>query len=375
MQSMRPRALVCAALTVFLLPSTSAAAGVAITEYAIPTAASGTMAIASGPDGNLWFAESGTNKIGKITPAGVITEFSLPVGSNAMDIAAGPDGNLWFTDKGGNSIGKITPAGAITELPLSSPFSNPQGITAGPDGNVWFTELRCGFCDPRPPNNGGTVGKITPGGAITEFTLPTYFSDPWTITSGPDGNLWFVERASNQFGRISPAGVIFEFANADGDYGFLVSITSGPDGNLWFTKSYFPCAGSCLSPSKPVGKITLGATVTEFLLPNNGGLIDIARGPDANLWFTDRAGLIGRITPAGTITEFATPSASSSPSGITTGPDGNLWFVETGANNIGKLVLAPAGATTADLPALSTEWLIGLAAILATLGIRKHQSC
>ena len=61
--------------------------------------------IAAGPDGNMWFTER--HRIGRITPAGVITEFSegifLPFGSSG--IAAGPDGNLWFTEPVGDRIG------------------------------------------------------------------------------------------------------------------------------------------------------------------------------------------------------------------------------------------------------------------------------
>lgn len=38
-----------------------------ITEFAIPTANSGSDEITAGPDGNLWFTERGTNKIGRIT--------------------------------------------------------------------------------------------------------------------------------------------------------------------------------------------------------------------------------------------------------------------------------------------------------------------
>ena len=39
-------------------------------------------------------------------------------------------------------IGRITPAGVITEYRLPNPLSAPCEITAGPDGNLWFTECR-----------------------------------------------------------------------------------------------------------------------------------------------------------------------------------------------------------------------------------------
>ena len=50
-------------------------------------------------------------------------------------------------------------------------------------------------------------------------------------------------------------------------------------------------------------------------------------------------GKIGRITPAGTITEFSLPTPSSGPENIVTGPDGNLWLTENSANKIGRVSL------------------------------------
>jgi virginiamycin B lyase len=38
--------------------------------------------IAAGSDGNLWFTEELGDRVGRITPAGRVTEFSLPSGSD-----------------------------------------------------------------------------------------------------------------------------------------------------------------------------------------------------------------------------------------------------------------------------------------------------
>jgi virginiamycin B lyase len=43
-----------------------------LTEYTIPTPGGQPTSITAGPDGALWFTESGSNKIGRITTAGVI---------------------------------------------------------------------------------------------------------------------------------------------------------------------------------------------------------------------------------------------------------------------------------------------------------------
>jgi len=47
---------------------------------------------------------------------------------------------------------------------------------------------------------------------ITEFPLPNTDSFPLWITTGPDGNLWFTEEHGNRIGRITPSGLITEFA-------------------------------------------------------------------------------------------------------------------------------------------------------------------
>jgi virginiamycin B lyase len=71
-----------------------------------------------------------------------------------MGITAGPDGNLWFTEYGGNKIGRITTAGVITEFPIPTDDSEPWGITSGPDGNLWFTEF------PHDAGSGLPFGRI-----------------------------------------------------------------------------------------------------------------------------------------------------------------------------------------------------------------------
>ena len=305
-----------------------------ITEFSVPTANSQPVGIAGGPDGNLWFTESGRNQIGRITLAGQITEFSVPTANSQPDgIAAGPDGNLWFTENHGDQIGRITPAGQITEFPVPTASSYPFGIAGGPDGNLWFTE-----------SGRNQIGRITPAGQITEFPVPTASSYPFGIAAGPDGNLWFTESGGNQIGRITPAGQITEFpVPTASSYPF--GIAAGPDGNLWFTES----------GGDQIGRITPAGQITEFPAPPSGSApVGIAAGPDGNLWFTETVGdqiepitpaeigrittaEIGRITPAGQITEFSLPTADSAPFGIAAGPDGNLWFTELGGDKIGQV--------------------------------------
>jgi hypothetical protein len=120
--------------------------------------------------------------------------------------------------------------------------------------------------------------------------------------------------------------------------GYPYQITTGPDGNLWFTDR-----AHLIVKMSPAGKFT------TFRVPtNNGTPDDIAKGPDGNLWFTldgtDSSSRIGRITPSGTITLFPLPGSGNDSlflSGISAGPDGNLWFTyddfTTNVSAIGRI--------------------------------------
>lgn len=212
-----------------------------ITEFPLPGTflAPSPGAIAAGPDGNLWFTETAlvdtgvVGRIVRITTAGVITEFPVtPIMSSGTavtlsGIAAGPDGNLWFTNTGENKIGRITTGGVATEFSIPTQGSGSSLITAGPDGNLWFTEAT------------GQIGRITTSGVVTEFPIPSVIASGFTmgpsgITVGPDGNIWFTEYLNSTIGRITPSGVMteFPFPSWRNPRGFA----AGPDGNLWLTE-------------------------------------------------------------------------------------------------------------------------------------------
>jgi streptogramin lyase len=293
----------------------------------------------AGPDGNVWFVESGANKIGRLTTSGSLTEFSAGLSANAglVGITAGPDGNLWFTESSANRIGRITPAGVITEFSTGiTTGSAPHGIATGPDGNLWFTEA-----------GKDKVARITTAGSVTEFaTGITAGANPWGITAGPDRNLWFTEHGGpGRVARLTTGGVITEFATPSGQ---PAGITAGPDGNVWFTET-----------AKPghIALVTASGVISEFSagLTNDCGPKNIVAGTDGNVYFTESSGPggLGQITPAGVISEFST-GLSSATNGIAVGGDGNIWFTEVSGNRAGRLTIAPAALTRPPLATSQT---------------------
>ena len=327
-----PRPLLVLAL---LLGLAEALRGQEITLFPIPTADSNPLGITAGPDGNLWFTEFSTNKIGRITPAGVVTEFPIPTAvSGPTSIAAGPDGNLWFTENVAHQIGRITPAGVITEFPIPTAMSDPFDITAGPDGNLWFTE-----------HDANKIGRITTGrrghgvSASRRPRATRAASRPGpTATSGSPS-----VAATRSAGSRRPAS--------------SRSFPSRPPGASCRTSRPGPTAtsGSRKSAATRSAGSPRPAPSPSFPSRQPQAARGITAGADGNLWFTEHdANQIGRITTAGVITEFPIPTAGSTPFAIAAGPDGNLWFTDTGNDQIGRITTEP----TVQTPPLGEEFQV-----------------
>ena len=348
----------------------------AITEFPAPLVPTSThpSAITLGPDGNLWFTADG--QIARITPTGKTTEFPLPVASQtAFSISPGPGGDLWFTAftfNVGGSLGRISTSGQITEYPLAKGHEASGNLANGADGHLYFVD----YTEPNPTNPfpSFAIGQVGQDGEVVDFpTLPAT-SNIAGITAGSDGNIWFTAEGAGggnpSVDRITPTGQIAAFpipSDGTNNPHFATSITTGPDGALWFVDSdahtigrvtttgqfrVFPLPAVTPAPSESeingivagpdhalyfidnsganVGRITTAGNATEFpLFPKFHGVNGLTNGPDGAIWLTEDAGKIGRLTPSGVLTEFPAPTVPEPihPHQITPGPDGAEWFL------------------------------------------------
>ncbi|MEO9263669.1 MAG: hypothetical protein ABI282_06210 [Candidatus Baltobacteraceae bacterium] len=78
-----------------------------------------------------------------MTTIGIVTEYSTGIAPTAgpRAIITGSDGALWFTAYQGAKIGRITTAGKISNYSGLAANSGPFDITTGPNGRLWFTEI------------------------------------------------------------------------------------------------------------------------------------------------------------------------------------------------------------------------------------------
>lgn len=301
-----------------LSPLPAHAQRVKVDVFPVPTPGSRPYTLTVGLDGSLYFTESLGDKIGRITPDGIISEFPVPTpDSGPYGIATGADGNIWFTERFADQIGRLDPkTGQIDEFPVLTAFSQPWEITAGPDGNLWFTE-----------ENVDQIGYVTLTGDVTEFPAGCCF--PTGITAGPDGNLWYTIEIGDVIGRISPNGSTTYFPINPENQLLLWDIVPGPDGHLWFTE----LAG------RSVGRVSTTGQFDRFPVPGEfSGITGITAGPDGLMWFTENdTARIGSMRTNGRLRLQQDVTPESRPLNIVHGPDGNAWFVMADGNAIGRI--------------------------------------
>jgi virginiamycin B lyase len=221
------------------------------------------------------------------------------------------------------SVVAATPAvanhGSVLSIFSDTSINLPSAITAGPDGALWFTD--------RAADASPLIGRISTDGSLSTYPYSGY--EAAGIAVGSDGAMWF-GAGPNSIGRITTAGVVTYYT--DPKIGNATAIAAGPDGALWFTDF----------GEGTIGRITTGGVVSSYSAGSGMDYPDgITAGPDGALWFTNNPGMysqgsIGRITTDGVVTIF-TDASMNQPVGIVTGPDGALWFTNWGNSSIGRI--------------------------------------
>ena len=354
-------------------------------------------AIASGPDGALWFTSGAATgpldnsgaelyTIGRVTTNFAFTtpSYALPdvvsfgnlAPQQAFYMVTGKDGNLWYTSS--DSLGAISRTGSVvTSVTLPNPTANgetivvtPHQIAAGSDNSIWFTGQGFGQTTFATYGFIGRIDLSDPNHAVQQFLIQQNpGTAPEGIVQGDDGAIWFTDVGVDAnglqmalIGRMvwdpvhktaklspppacnanTPANLTLEcpvpgttgYSNSSVSIASAPTIALGPNHTLWFTDNN----------SNQIASITEDAqTVHLYSVPTPGqginpGLSAITLGPDGAMWFTENSSVpgVGRITTNGLITEFPNPNSSNTSQSITAGADGALWFLD--GFDVGRIV-------------------------------------
>jgi len=290
-------------------------------QFKVPTANSQPRGITNGSDGNRWFTEgteftNAPSKIGRITPAGEITE--IPVDCNSCilsDIIQGPDDVLYFTSNN-PFIGRYNWRTETFLPPIDVPNSSGvAGDLAVHDHEIWFDDF----------NTDSLWRYDITSGQFTQFTG----AEPADLVVDSTGDVWFTAPLDGSINRLDPTTLAIAVFPVEG----LIprQITIATDGQIWFTSRFIP---------EGVGRLDPGTgEVTTIPTPGNPGPEDIAASPDGTVWFTQSAkGNIANVTNAGVITETKVVKGSE-PFEIAVAPDGEPWYTMLAAGKIGTFQL------------------------------------
>ena len=313
----------------------------AVSVFPVPTSNAGLGRIVTAPDGSMWFTES---DVGRITTNGQIQEFDLPatttgdVDSSVMGIDVGADGVVWVTYDYGRKIVGLDPAnGTGTAYGLGAyPYGG--AVRVGNDGRVFVT---MNFDE-------SGVATLTPGAPNFVWSANAPECED-VLGEAADGSMWCQGPGLDTIVKIGPdanSGVTYPLPS---DATYPNSLAAGPVGSIWFTRS---SSGTWMtSPSYgSVGYLDAATGATKiWSTGSRSAPSDLVRGPDNQMWFTNRgvAPGIGHISATGV--GAISSVGNYEPTSLTFGPDGAIWFTDSKNNSVVRVTTDQLGTTNVDL--------------------------
>ncbi|MBA3247929.1 MAG: NHL repeat-containing protein [Pyrinomonadaceae bacterium] len=294
-------------------------------------------------EGNLYVADAGdSNSIRRITKEGVVVTLAggregfadgqggAAAFNSPSALATDHDGNLFVADTGNNRIRKITPEGVVTTIAgdgnaghrdgpaNSAQFNGPVGIAVDKAGIVYVADT---YNDSiRAINADGQVktlaGGGTPGYRDGDVLTGALFDTPCAIAATPDGELFIADTGNHRIRKLASNGQVstVELKTEDG----AVSATLSSPIGLALTHDNFVYVTEARGGR--VKQITPDGTMRH--------LSGIGSG------FADGDGLRG--------------ARFNHPTGIAVGDDG-LLFIADSANHLLRQV-SPAESAVAATP-------------------------
>lgn len=263
--------------------------------------------------------------VGFADDTGNAAKFNAPNG-----VHAAPSGDLYVADSGNNRIRRVSPTGVVTTLAgngssglvdgpaASAEFNNPYGVVIATDGTVYVADTSNNCI--RKIDANGNVSTFA-GGGTAGFSdgvgNAAKFNSPFSVTLDNVGNLLVADTGNNAIRRVTPARTVTT----------LIGNTSGfQDG---------PLASARLSLPNDVACDGNGNIYIADFGNNAVRKVDVQKSTLVTL---AGSGTAGNRDGAGLAALF------NSPTGLALDLSGNVYVADNGNNCIRKIL--PSGTVT-----------------------------
>jgi streptogramin lyase len=261
----------------------SQAMNIVYVEYDMPGPSRMPFSATPDKDGYLWIPNSGpSNKITRLDPrTGEMIDFTAPFKGTAgiHSTIPAPDGSVWIAEQGSNRLGRWDPnTKQITEY-QDAYVPGKEGLLFGgqkhtlrldPSGNVWssgipltkfdpetgkftrFTEVAATY-DVKPDKNGdawftnpsrNSIGKVDGKSLkVTQWVSPTQDSYPRRVEIGPDGMIYSGEFKGGKMLRFDPATQAFKEFPLPGPDPSPYALGVDAEGYIWYDSHHMDNLG------------------------------------------------------------------------------------------------------------------------------------